>query len=474
MSWIKRESYNENSDGEKNYPFARWISWLFLFLSILILIYTYYRAEISYQGTQSMIYFKYYLISLSGILFWGLVLRLRAGVRANIVTVVTALVVGLYMVEGGLSLLEPNSHVRAAADLGVEFDKRSKLKVIEDLIAEGVDAVPTVHPTQFLNEIGVNKEDVHSLFPLGGVSNKATVYNNETGKFLIYESDRYGFNNPDSEWNSREVDWLLTGDSFTHGVGTTQQGEEIAGQLRSITGNSTINLGSGGNGPLLEYAALVEYGKALKPAKVLWVFYEGNDLFGDLQNEKNSPLLMQYMEDGFSQNLINRQKEIDNKLGRYIISAQAKAKTQPKIQANKTKTLLYKTQWIRLYGIRAVIGFNVNVNVDVDPLFAEILTKAKAEVDGWEGKLYFVYLPEYARYKKSFSHDDFRRKSEVIEVVKGLGIPVIDIHQEVFANHPDPLALFPFRLKGHYTADGYSEVAKAIVTGVNKYEQSNK
>ena len=124
-----------------------------------------------------------------------------------------------------------------------------------------------------------------------------------------------------------------------------------------------------------------------------------------------------------------------------------------------------------MHAIRAVIRFDV---VDVDPLFAEILTKAKAAVDGWEGKLYFVYLPEYARYKKSVSHDDFRRKSEVIEVVKGLGIPVVDIHQEVFANHPDPFALFPFRLPGHYNADGYSEVAKAIVTGVNKYEQSNK
>jgi len=59
-------------------------------------------------------------------------------------------------------------------------------------------------------------------------------------------------------------------------------------------------------------------------------------------------------------------------------------------------------------------------------------------------------------------------------LVKQLDIPVIDIHQEVFANHSDPLSLFPFRLSGHYNADGYSEVAKAIVTSVNKYEQSNK
>ena len=471
MSWIKRESYNENSDGEKNYPFARWMSWLFLAASILLLVYTYYRAEIIYQGNEGDIYFKYYLISLAGVLFWGIVLRLQEGARANIVTVVTALVVGLYMVEGGLTLLgigqsDPRA-AAAAAELGIEYDERSKLEVIEDLIAEGVDAVPTVSPSIFTKVIAVNEEDVGDLLPLAGVSNKTTVYDNESGKYLIYKSDRYGFHNPDSEWNSREVDWLLTGDSFTFGGGTAQPGQEISGQLRSITGNSTINLGSGGNGPLIEYAALVEYGKALKPAQVLWVYFEGNDLKGDLQREQKNPLLMQYMEDGFSQNLISRQKEIDNMLEEYITQ---KAQAQAQAQAQSP---LYKTRWIRLNAIRDMIGFDVG-DVDIDPLFAKILTKAKAEVDGWEGKLYFVYLPESNRYKKSVSHDDFRRKSEVIEVVKELGIPVVDIHQEVFANHPDPLALFPFRVYGHYNADGYSEVAKAIVTSVNKYEQSNK
>ena len=122
--------------------------------------------------------------------------------------------------------------------------------------------------------------------------------------------------------------------------------------------------------------------------------------------------------------------------------------------------------------IRSLISFD-EVYVDVeDPLFTKILTKAKAKVDGWGGKLYFVYLPEYLRYKdkKVVSHDDFRRKSEVINLVKGLKIPVIDIHQEVFSGYADPLSLFPLRLGVHYNADGYAEVAKAIVGGVKKHE----
>jgi hypothetical protein len=297
---------------------------------------------------------------------------------------------------------------------------------------------------------------------LAGVSNKTTVLSNESGKYLIYKSDRHGFNNPDDQWDAKTVEWLLTGDSFTHGL-AVQPGQEIAGQIRSITNSTAISLGVTGNGPLVEYAVLVEHGKELSPTKVLWVYYEGNDLQGDLNQEKINPLLMQYMEDGFSQNLINRQKEVDSRLEEYIVSAKAALKSSD----------FYNTKWIRLYAIRNLIGFGVGVGAD-DLLFTKILTKAKARVETWGGELYFVYLPEYARYKnKGVSHDDFRRKSEVIDLVKGLKIPVIDTHQEIFKDRTDPLSLFPFGLPGHYNAEGYAEVAKAIVENVKKHEDQN-
>jgi hypothetical protein len=473
MSWINKESQNGNSNREKDYPFTRWMSWLFLVASILLLIYTYYRAEITYQGNLNAHYFNYYLISLAGILFWVVVLRLREGIRANIITLAISLTVGLYMVEGGLTFWElridslKQTPAVLAVELGVEYDQRTKLEVIEDLIAQGVDAVTAVRPRDVLT---MNQK----FLPLGGFSNKTTVGEIESGRYMIYLSDRYGFNNPDSEWDSKEVEWLLTGDSFTEGV-AVQPGEDLAGQLRVITQESAINIGRSGNGPLVELAELMEYARAIKPKRVLWFFYK-NDL-SDLQREKKYPLLIQYMEDGFSQNLINRQKEIDNKLGNYILQAlmlkQQEAQEQAQTQTQEPQqTLLYKTRWIRLAEIRRLI--NTNDSDVIDPLFAKILTKAKSRVESWGGELYFVYLPDYASYKITIPQGNFREKAEVIEVVKGLNIPVIDIHQEVFVDHPDPLALFPFRLSGHYNADGYSEVAKAIVTSVNKYEQSNK
>ena len=462
MNWIN----NEQQEGEKSYPFARWMSWLFLAASILLLVYTYYRSEIVFLGVRGYFYFKYYLIELIGILFWGIVLRLGGEIRANIVTMAISLVVGLYLVEGTLTVFRlglPQQRLQLPVKHGVvEYDERTKLEVIEDLVANGVDAVPAPTGLSFIRIIGTNKENIDHLFPLGGVSNKTAVHHNETGLWAIYLNDRHGFNNPDSEWDATKLEWLLIGDSYTEGV-AVQPGEDIAGQLRAITHQSAITLGKAGNGPLLEYAGLVEYGKTLAPAKVLWVYFEGNDLIG-LNQEKQNLLLMQYMDEGFSQNLINRQQEINSRLEKYIAIAQVQGWKNISAQAQAQQ---YKTRWMKLYAIRSVVGFDAYMDVDVDyPLFAKILTKAKAGVESRGGKLYFVYLPELGRYNKVVSHDKFRKKSEVIDLVKGLDIPVIDTHQEIFANHPDPLALFPYRGGGHYNAEGYSEVAKAIVENI--------
>ena len=49
------------------------------------------------------------------------------------------------------------------------------------------------------------------------LSNSETIHCNENGYYSIYQSDRYGFNNPDNEWDKKEIEYLLVGDSFTHG-----------------------------------------------------------------------------------------------------------------------------------------------------------------------------------------------------------------------------------------------------------------
>jgi len=51
----------------------------------------------------------------------------------------------------------------------------------------------------------------------------------------------------------------------------------------------------------------------------------------------------------------------------------------------------------------------------------------------------------------------------VLETVRALGVPVIDIEPH-FRETGDPLALFPFRLNGHYNDAGYALVAHVLAS----------
>ena len=69
------------------------------------------------------------------------------------------------------------------------------------------------------------------------------------------------------------------------------------------------------------------------------------------------------------------------------------------------------------------------------------------------------------------SHDLYNQETEafnthkkILNIVNKLDIPIIDIYKEVFAKHPDPLSLFPFRkLSFHYNEEGYKLVSEAIL-----------
>ena len=95
---------NEVSEGQggaliKYFQFSKKLVWLFLAASTFLLLYTYYRAEITWHGTQGEKYFKYYIISLTGVLFWSLVLWFKDEIRSNIVMATISFVAGIYLVE---------------------------------------------------------------------------------------------------------------------------------------------------------------------------------------------------------------------------------------------------------------------------------------------------------------------------------------------------------------------------------------
>jgi hypothetical protein len=78
-----------------------------------------------------------------------------------------------------------------------------------------------------------------------------------------------------------------------------------------------LNLGQGGNGPLIEYATLREY-LAPNVKKVLWLYFEGNDLV-DLEDELKNNILNKYLVNPkFNQDLKLRQNQIDKFLTDFL------------------------------------------------------------------------------------------------------------------------------------------------------------
>ncbi|HDN26684.1 MAG TPA: hypothetical protein ENG03_06240 [Thioploca sp.] len=412
---------------------------------LMALIYDLYRIMSLSSLDKHRLIFA--VIAIAGVVICSFALRLRQDYKINLVLTGLSIVVGVYLVEififyQGRSF----AHRIQALKMEIPFDARSKLDIIKELKEQGVNAFPSFYPRLVISSNGLEINGKRIL-PLGGVSRKTTVFCNEIGEWAIYKSDEHGFNNPTGLFEVDGIDMVLVGDSFTHGA-CVKQGEDIAGQLRRMSGLQVINLGITANGPLLELASLKEYGEPLKPKYVLWVYYEENDL-GDLVSEQKSPLLLKYRDNRFSQNLISRQSEIDSVLIEYIEGID-----------RETAALL---NVVKLRHLRQFLGLTASLAA-APPLlfFTELLGDAKNLTSSWGGKLYFVYLPMWQRYATDVEHGTFQHRNQVLSVVQRLNIPIIDMHDQVFAAHPDPLSLFPFRMNGHYTSEGYSLVAKAI------------
>ena len=367
---------------------------------------------------------------------------------------------------------------------GVKIDTRTPGEVIANLREEGIDAIPIITPSNNLfieqpdgsirSALEINGREV---MPLAGVSHKVTLLCNESGQWIDYRSDRHGFNNSDDQvWQSNPLQIAALGDSFTHGYCVPNDQNFVA--LIQHEYPATLNLGIAGDGPLLMLAKVKEYLRPLKPKIVLWFYYEGNDLT-DLQIERKSSLLRNYLTDGFSQGEIHRQSDIDQAILADLPRQWSieKARLAAKATGKRVQLVDKFAEFAKLPMVRQRLGLTGGVSredagmlADLagrnTEVFREILFQAKNQVDAWGGQLYFVYLPEWARYSRFISWGEEKR-TEVLTLVGNLGIPIIDI-DPVFQAHGDPLSLFPFRGLGHYTEAGHRLVAEAVLRGVAK------
>lgn len=419
---------------------------LFLFFSSILLFYIFYKSELVLGGQTRHVYLIYYIISILLILFSLITFFINKKIKEYVILVLISSVFALYLFEGYLQFFKQKFDAKKYGKLiSIKFDSRSRINVYKDLKKNDSNFQIVVPPS---NRLSIK----NLLFPLSGISNSKTISCNENGNYSIYESDRYGFNNPDDEWDKDKIGYLIVGDSYAAGS-CVNRPYDIGSVLRSSSKSSVLNLAYGGNGPLIEYATLREYLND-NVKNVLWIYYEGND-FSDLKKELNNEILTKYLIDlNFTQSLKSKQIQIDD-MGKKLIMEELR---------NNLKNQIINL--IKIRKTRLLLTHNKTFPKEPEPQpeFREILQSVKNLTDKKNMNLYFVYLPTYNRYEKIKKYEgyDFNYLS-VKKIVEELDISFIDIMNEVFDKETQPLNLFPVKPNSHYNSYGYKKIAETIL-----------
>src|ERR1043165_9680555 len=191
-------------------------------------------------------------------------LRLSTSTRMVIVANLIALGIACYGFEIGAAIVQPawyaNMAVRSMPEgiAPARFDRRTPLAVTSDLRRAHGDSIFALPSRPGIVQVvaPAGRGALKGLRPLAGISRTRTVLCGEASPYQEYDSDRFGFNNPDSVWTSPAAIALI-GDSFVHG-NCVPTDSTIAGVLRA-RGIRAVSHGISGNGPLSSLAILREY-----------------------------------------------------------------------------------------------------------------------------------------------------------------------------------------------------------------------
>jgi len=417
----------------------KYFSKTLLLISLILFFYVFYRSEIYWESDKRDYYLIYYYVTIFLIIFSILSFNFKFLNNEYFIITFISFIFFIYSSEVYFNffykkiLLSYKSKI-LYENTGSKYDKRSKLEIYKDLSKDNDNITVSVSP---FNLIIKNDE---TFLALAGVSNRKTIFCNENGIYSVYESDRYGFNNPDQEWDKKKIDYLVIGDSFAHGA-CVNRPYDLASNLRKLANKNVLNLGYSGTSSLSQLAILKEYYKK-NTKNIVWFFFE-NDL-EELSYELKNPILLNYKNNvNFTQKLKSKQKMID------------KLNSDMLILNNNVSAKLISI--IKLKIIRSIINdliLKKEVNLESIRNFKIILKQVKNFSEENNSKLHFVYLEGF--------HKDIILKNLVKKTINEIGVNFIDINEEIANKGLDFKSFFPFGLPGHYNQYGYNVIAEIV------------
>jgi len=254
------------------------------------------------------------------------------------------------------------------------------------------------------------------------------------------------------------------GDSFAQGF-AVREGENIPETFNENSDYLMLNLGIGGSGPLSELARLKEYIEVINADYVFWIYQESNDLIS-IDDEIRSKIMMQYLKNSnFSQDLINKQSEINKQSKEYLVHLLNERSYNFKkfIKLNSLRGLISLSvkysSW--LYDIR---DDDHSINEERLKILEEVLVAAKNITEKNNMKFVFIYGHVSHRYSIDNHKDiNFRLKDDVIALAKRLNLPIIDLDSELMSKEKNPYQYYPYNKDGHPNDKGYKLVSDFLI-----------
>lgn len=456
---------------------------LFLGLGLLFLTSTFVYVVTDFSKFK----FSYSFTVTSIIVLWMIayiiVFFLKPKIKTILVTIFSCLILLLMGIESTLPLEPLTPIVNRPKFVDGKFpkltDTRSRLQVMEDFQKEGITIYPAIEPSNFFGEPPETlRVGNRVLFPLSGISNAKTLFDNESGEWQYFASDEHGFNNPKGLYVPGEVDILLLGGSYAQGMGVKQH-ENFAGVFREKY-PGTLSLGMKGTGPLSHFAIFQEYGARLKPKVVVWFYYEGSEM-ATFKWELDQPQLKAYLKTAYHQNLFEFPRPVlDQMLKEWLVMEKKDfaKEIRDKVPWKKLRDRIRMTtklqRMLTLYGFKHKkkeyaglhpIWNHLSPTLRPDQNHLKILKYVEKRVESWGGKLYVVVVPTKKREKEGVRNPNYdyasTRNGQVVGI-EAVKIPFIDLYP-IILSHQDPMSLHRFRRWGHFTPDGYRFVADAIM-----------
>ena len=475
-----------------------------LFFSILLLVYVFFKSEFIHNGDARAYYVKYYIISFIIILFSILTFFISKEIKKNLLLLIFSVYISFVFIEIILFYT-------------FQKDYHESLKYVY-LKKKNPETYLKIYPSFFV------KNNNYSFIPLSGMSNKQIVVCKETNKVSTFNSDRYGFNNPDKEWDGDIVEMFMIGDSFLHG-NCVDENDIISSNFRKFSKKekndrfSIINTGQPASGPLIQLAILREYlpkNKNIK--KLIWFYYEQNDL-NNLKRELKNPILLNYFNNqNYSQNLsdlnINKKKdmivkkfhdELVKNIENYIFKNFGMKLGLKGLIANVMKLsnirrlTIENNKIINLSIIKNLVKDKNALNKIIYPekpkleefefkadenlllKFKKIAGEIKKIANEKNIETYFVYIPSLYRIENNMNYkfmdknkdqvysasDNIFAYSKVKTIINNLGFKIIDLQSDFFSKQKNPENFFAKRYRSHFTVDGYKKISMFIYDNIS-------